>query len=43
VTLGDGAIVGAGAVVTRSIPTGIVVAGNPARPIGRVDQAAWTG
>jgi acetyltransferase-like isoleucine patch superfamily enzyme len=31
VTIGDGSIVGAGAVVTRNIPAGATVAGNPAR------------
>lgn len=34
VTLGEGAVVGARAVVTRSVPAGIVVAGNPARILG---------
>lgn len=33
VTIGAGAIVGAGSVVTRSVPAGEVWAGNPARPV----------
>lgn len=31
VTIGDGAIIGAGSVVTRSVPSGSIVAGNPAK------------
>ncbi len=33
--LGEGVTVGAGSVVTRPVPAGTVVAGNPARPIQR--------
>ena len=30
VTIGKGSIVGAGSVVTKDVPEGVVVAGNPA-------------
>jgi len=31
ITIGEGAIVGAGSVVTHDVPPGVIVAGNPAR------------
>jgi len=39
VTIGDGAVVGANAVVSHDIPPGARVAGVPARPIDRKDAA----
>ncbi len=37
VTIGERAMVGAGSVVTKDVPDGVIVAGNPAKPIGSVD------
>jgi len=38
VTIGEGAMVEAGSVVTRSVPEGLVVGGNPARVLGSVAE-----
>lgn len=39
VTLGRGVVVGAGSVVTKSVPAFTVVAGNPAKVLRKIDTA----
>lgn len=38
VTIGEGALVAAGSVVTKSVPSGMIVGGNPAHIICSVDE-----
>jgi putative colanic acid biosynthesis acetyltransferase WcaB len=37
ITIGDNSVIGAGAVVTKDVPEGVTVIGNPARVLSRVD------
>ena len=38
VTIGDDAVIGAGSVVTRDIPPGVVAAGNPCRVLRKITE-----
>jgi len=38
VVIGENSLVGAGSVVTKNVPAGVVVAGNPAKVIASVDE-----
>lgn len=37
-TIGDDTVVGAGSVVTRNLPAGVVAAGSPARPLRQITE-----
>jgi acetyltransferase-like isoleucine patch superfamily enzyme len=41
VTIGKGAIIGAGSVVIKDVPPDSFVAGNPARNLSRIADVAW--
>lgn len=41
VRVGRGALVGAGSVVTRDVPPGVYVAGNPAKMLGKVSELKY--
>lgn len=38
ITIGPNAIVAAGSVVTKDVPEGTIVGGNPAKVIGKFDE-----
>ena len=40
VTIGENAMIGAGSVVTKDVPTGGTVAGNPACPVGTANSTS---
>lgn len=42
VRIGARTVIGAGSVVTRDIPEGVVAAGNPCRPLRKVDEQRGT-
>lgn len=39
VTIGEGAVIGAGSVVTRDIPAGVIAVGNPCHPLREITDA----
>jgi len=43
VTIGRGSVIGAGSVVTKNIPAGVIAVGNPARVLRPITEADRTG
>ena len=43
VNIGDGAVIGAGSVVTHSIPARVVAAGNPCRVLRPIEKSPVSG
>ncbi len=39
VTIGDGAVIGGGSVVTKDIPANMIAVGNPCKPIREITEA----
>ncbi|MDE6035276.1 MAG: sugar O-acetyltransferase [Ruminococcus sp.] len=39
VTIGDNVVIGGGSVVTKDIPSGVVAAGNPCKPIKKIPES----
>ena len=39
-SIGDGAVIAAGAVVTKDVPAGVIVAGNPAKVLRPIERQA---
>ena len=37
-TVGDGSVIGAGSVVTKDVPGGVVAAGNPCRVLREIGE-----
>ena len=38
VSIGDNSVIGAGSIVTKDIPEGVFAAGNPCKPIKKIDR-----
>lgn len=38
VTVGDGSVIGAGSVVTKDIPAGVVAVGNPCKVLRKISE-----
>lgn len=38
ITIGNNVVIGAGSIVTKNVPDGVVIAGNPAKIVGSIDN-----